>query len=557
MKHNTTKWSLLTKECHPEEESDYLVAQNIDGVADMEKCTWYKKGTKISCLLMPDKRKPITKEMSTEERLLQQLFGDQESIVIPEDGFYRISYNPDYKEDEYEDFMEFPVLYGGYNNEIYWASLPVAPFGLMGQYEADREDKIEQSERKKEYEEKETKKLDDAIEHLTPEIYGTKDGWMDFARDLSGNYMAVRFKMNDMTRKRIVIAAAQAINFMNHFCEKYSDEEIVEAYSASRRGENEKLTEIYEYIIRYIVDNDASGYARHPKTRYVRWLIRSFINKPFPIGKHHGSREDWLRAYKSIFNVMKLQMWEKISIVEMSHCATSRMMRITKLLEIGAPEIIMRNEMRLLCEYLLHIIGEPIEPTEQFADVFGWTTDGEWVGKKYTYMNEEGEEEEEPPYPQDLPDYDENGFEIVYMFNTETGEWEADDAAEPNANELIERRNIFLKEMADLLEKNKGKSFSGLDGFTGQLDNSATEKLYFEVIKEDEKNLSLQINADMGVYDCAMRVLFTGKNTKQNFLYDKYDFSAEAQAKYGTLPECFIERNDLSKMNPMCIFVAN
>lgn len=138
-------WNLLTKDCHPKKETEFLVVSDIgdkDAPAHFDICTWYRKGTKVRCKLKEECR---PKQLSEKDKFILSLYGDYDhrELEIPEDGFYEITgdYFDCYGDEhpiypDFKDFLEIPEISYSYkdNATTYWASLPEVPTGLIHPY---------------------------------------------------------------------------------------------------------------------------------------------------------------------------------------------------------------------------------------------------------------------------------------------------------------------------------------------------------------------------------------------------------------------------------------
>lgn len=560
----TTKWHKLTEDCHPEEETKFLtVAQGDDGEAYFEICTWYRKGTKVKCDLKQEYAEKATENESAEERLLRTIFGAKKDIEIPEDGFYRITGDYIDGDEKHKEFAVIPECFGTYGQPFYWASLPTVPFGLIHPYEADLQDKIEEEELKQEKEAKRAEKMRQLEERLDKEfsaggvVYrmsGNIEKWSDFTGMLNRHKddvpvdrlgkeykdalgcRGVIFEADPVRMKQIAVAAAQSMEIMHKLQELHSKKEIVAAFSKRRAGDDSDLLKIDEDAIRYITKQDLSGLGDRANKPYVFWLLEAYLNTAFPGIGDRGSAEWWFGLYKGRLWFKKLPLWNKIAVAEESKKAEQRLARCMRIWDLGAPEIIKRNELRMLCEYMLYMFGNAIACNSSFEDLFEVTPDGERVTRPHQVETEDGDITEEPEYPIDLPKYDKDGFWLSYKYNADAKKWEENDWRSEDADEIAERAKAHIAELQSLLMRAKGQSFQSVEDLFSWIKAETKETVYIRKGEEKGVRLAFSIAADLGTHDCISFGVVTLDGEKPM----SASISIKDNQEADVMPPCFI-----------------
>lgn len=520
MNYTAVKWSLLTKDNHPQDEAEFLTALDIDGTASFDKCKWYKKGSKVECQVKEEYRKKPDKNMPAPDRLMLSLFGDCQEYEIEEDGFYRVTGDFLRNSDKDTIFLEIPELYGTYGNKIYWAPLPIAPKGLKHPYEEDLEDKYEEEDRKirKQEEKKEFLKgldkefepggviertfmdIETAKHMISPSEKASKEhpnaiGYRGIYLDIG--YRGIYLENDPALNKQIVVAAAQSVEILRGLQEKYSNDDIIRAKSKERAGNKEELLHMDEDIIKYIESHDISGLGDRANSIYVRWLFQTFITYPYG-GRPMEWWNNWLSHNKSF---KEKPTWQRIAASYGANEASWKVHRCLKLIELGAPSIILQNEMRTLTEYLMLMLANKVAYTDEFGEVFGYDTDGKYLDLPDKVMKEDGTVVDEPPMPDDLPLYDEDGMPLYYDYDPDEDKWYV--SCEVENEDIIERSKAHMENLKAVLEGICGIEYEDIESLISHLKESLIkENSYIDVVKQKDDRLLLSVAADLGLYDC-------------------------------------------------------
>lgn len=542
MNYTAVKWSLLTKENHPQDEAEFLTALDIDGTASFDKCKWLKKGSKVECQVKEEYRKKLDKNMSAADRLMVSLFGDCQEYEIEEDGFYRVT--GDFLRDSDKDtiFLEIPELYGTYGNKIYWAPLPIAPKGLKHPYEEDLEDKYEEEDReirKQEEKEELLKRLDKefepggVIERTFTDIETAKHLISPNAIGYKGIYLENDPDLN----KQIVVAAAQSVEILRGLKEKYKDDDIIRAKSKERAGDKEELLHMDEDIIRYIEDHDISGLGDRANSIYVRWFLQTVLTYPYG-----GRPMSWWNNWLSHNNGFKEHpVWQRVAASYGAKRASFRVYRCLRLVDLGAPSIILQNEMRMLTEYLMLMLAKKITYTDkdEFREVFGYDTDGEYLNLPNKVMKEDGTVVDEPPMPDDLPLYDEDGMPVYYQYDPDKDEWYV--SCEIMDEDIIERSKAHMENLKTALSWTGGiggVKYEDEKSLIEDLKKRLKENSCIDVVKQEDDKLLLSVAADLGLYDCLSIPVITLE--KGSFTPISASLTIKSLRDADMMPKCYI-----------------
>lgn len=517
MNYTAVKWSLLTKDNHPQDEAEFLTVLDIDGTASFEKCKWFKKGSKVECQVKEEYRKRPDKNMSPADRLMLGLFGDSREFEIEEDGFYRVTGDYLRKNNEDTIFLEIPESYGTYGDKIYWAPLPIAPKGLKHPYEEDLEDKYEEEDReirKQEEREELSKRLDKefepggVIERTFSDIEAAKRVMLGGER-----YKGICLEDDHILNKQIVVAAAQSVEILRGLKEKYKDDDIIRAKSKERAGDKEELLHMDEDIIRYIEDHDISGLGDRANSVYVRWLFQTFITYPYG-GRSMNWWNNWLSHNE---NFKEHPVWQRVAASYGAKRASVRVHRCLRLVDLGAPSIILQNEMRMLTEYLMLMLANKVSYTDDFGEIFGYSVDGKYLDLPDKVMKKDGTVVDEPPMPDELPLYDEDGMPLYYDYNPDKDTWDV--ACETWNEDIIERSKAHMDNLKAALEEMCGIKYEDEEkdekSLIEDLKKRLKENSYIDVVelliqgeKKDDR-LILSVAADLGLYDCLSMPVIT------------------------------------------------
>lgn len=141
MRRSFVKWTPYTSADKLESGRKYMVCSRDGGIGTLYFAEWHDEGDVVQVELKEGFAPDGTGGASPEEKLLEALFGRRRSYVIPEPGFYVMTgdMGVDEKQDNgaLEGCREQPVVVGNlipdgspYSCPCYWAELPIEPEGV-------------------------------------------------------------------------------------------------------------------------------------------------------------------------------------------------------------------------------------------------------------------------------------------------------------------------------------------------------------------------------------------------------------------------------------------
>lgn len=573
-------WIKLTPETAPEADKDYLVVESSEGDASYCIAKYYNKGAIVSVEMTKEKieEKKTNEDLTTEERLLLTLFKSHD-VEIPEDGFYIITKDYGTDEENYPGCAEIPVSCGFTKDcDTWYAELPVEPEGLRHPYVAKREMQLQIARVKKEAEEKHAieeekrqKALDlaisegglvDQVAHIDKADKELKNQY-DYMRnnlpkgtDITDRYGNVHkgcftleaciFKADKDEWNLIYASAAQAVRIYQAFTDKYTNQDILNAHMKARIGDTDDYKELSLNLMHIIEDMDKIGISNKKHGKYRKLLIWTFLDAPFmstPFNYNNFRGPDcWYKRLKQDSWFKNLPVAEQIVIANSMYETSFKLRRCAHmdvLMQNTTSLIITANELRVFFENLYYLLGTIEGYTKNFEKRFKYTPEGTFVGfKNFDDDDIEEPDEDEPPFPDDLPEYDEFGV-IPYMYNKETGKWE--DQRDPDKIQEMKDESKKIEAVADaVIDKIKslaGIKYDSLNGFIKDMRKDFEHNLYFRIVKTINDKTVIRISADTGVYDITFMPVFVNPNGFAEYNSDDEDNPFSFETVYFTADE--------------------
>ena len=443
-------------DCLPEKsDREYLVADVYEKETRILICKFYRKGDIVN---LRYRKECAPEPKSAEDKLIRAIFGEMiMPFEVEEDGFYEKV--PTHSDEDTEVAERLDKVGDGgldYGVHVYWAELPCAPNGAMHPYDVEDEG----ARRAAEYREDRDQEFRDSIdafcngenEYMKAYRAIHKDPENAFKGREIGHGIILDGK--DESYKTAAVVSALVLTAGKQIKDEIPEEDQKKAWEDREVGEA-VYTKISE-IIKQIWENAETGFEfPHRIFRRTYWLTcRYFMydknlnnddlcfDYAFRLLRKHDIFDRWVEMQQSILPENVLYGVLARSVVS----AGFRGNRAVHLVEIGAPEIIMANEFRMVTEAMLVMFSTIVEPiteekaVELFGDVngffcgkydfgsqYGFTTDGEWC--EYNPIRSSGSCAEDENGNPVLPDYgtDENGDSV--RFDTYHYVWEEGDNA--------------------------------------------------------------------------------------------------------------------------------
>lgn len=338
-------WQKLTEHTKLTNRKEYMVCvPSEDGTGSFSCATWYEKGTVIH-VPMADDMVPDGMEPTAEERLLRALFGATRPFVIPEDGFYQMICNSDClrngSNDEFGGCPEEAVCVGnryGWDGgagalPVYWAETPLLPEGLhadgcSGRIRRPDDEKMKEQDR-------------DLLERISGDAVANA-AYRGLCEEAVPGDDAVDLMIGQAVYSITPRQAGTTVDSAWAMCRAIaavSDQEFLRL----KRDMKGKKAEEAERVLRSFCKRwEIPGFQLGLLFRYMDYLLddcRGFYD--------YRDRRLTRGGLGSLHMPAVLQeAWARASL-------PYRVGRFVKLLQIGAPEIILANELRVLAERLL------------------------------------------------------------------------------------------------------------------------------------------------------------------------------------------------------------
>lgn len=345
-------WQKFVEETELENRKEYMVcipgSDNDDAL--LEHATYYDKGTVVNIHMDEDKM-PAGMESSPEERLLKALFGATKPFVIPEDGFYLLTgdygVNEEQNNGAFLGCREQPICRGnrqGWRLEkdslpVYWAEIPILPDGLKlaGQETATNKARKKASEA----EESQYAELMDQIasDPVTQAAY----------KSLCGEAMPGDAAFEKMIGQAVYAVTphqiALTIIYTWDMCKAICGVPEEEFLGIRAKLQNVKASEMEKAqadLAAFCKERNIPAPLRMLMFRYTEYLAEDC--------------KDFYYYRNKLLSANNLYSLNMLAVLQESWAKSTlpfRVGRLVKLMRIGAPEIILINELRILVERIL------------------------------------------------------------------------------------------------------------------------------------------------------------------------------------------------------------
>ncbi len=363
-------WNKFTGEEKLESGKTYLVFSVTDGTKGKPVfAVYYKKGDVVRPALRKDYALHGAPD-TPEERLLEAIFGRTRACVIPYDGFYVMT--GDYGiDDGFEGCSEMPVCFGNAVVDdpkeacpCFWAEAPLEPAGFepvgAGSLPDIRDEKI-------------LARYDELNARLEADemLRAAFDGLCGYHAAVDGK--SFERPLGPCTYELSTSKAAERVVRIADCCRALSgiDEDEVTRFAIEmRKLDSETATKsMADFLDRHGMSHLLAGYTM----QYL--MARSAEAGDYDLPNFYWFRDKILRrgGSRSLDTPAVMQEALGHSRVPM------RIARIVKLLRLGAPDVIIQNEVRVCAETecMFRDAGRIVSvDADAFADTYGIWPDG-------------------------------------------------------------------------------------------------------------------------------------------------------------------------------------
>lgn len=343
-------------------------------------------------------------KLSAEERLLAAIFGAKYEFIAPNDGFYIECHQTfdDFNDvnNEFKD-CEYQII--KLDDTTYWSDTPIAPKGYItendriARMDADnknfklRRDEQRCADMNEAIDRSETTKIayNSILRHAEMENTPISCDTQEIKIALGGIY-----NMSTYNVAQSIIVAYQMFDIIKYMTANnitYQDigEQLCKIIESSDAKTSAEFTKQIDNVLNDIVNKVDASQAAKTMTKKILYDLR----KTYVDSEEFPSPYTYRVRAKRKYNNNKSRLAEICIYEECSRKIVFRFARLHRLLQLGAPEIIMMNEFRMLAESLIPLINTKAflrtDPTE-FGEAFGVNTDY----TKYEYPENETEADE-------------------------------------------------------------------------------------------------------------------------------------------------------------------
>lgn len=383
----------------------------------------YIKGEHI---LTPEQKEA----MSPEEKLLAIIFGIKYEFTAPEDGFY-IEFHQDYDDfnDESNEFKDCMYQMVKLNDNTFWSDMPIAPQGFITENEHIARLAADNKNFKIRHDEQRCNDMLDKIEanEFTKVAYENISGNRPISFDLTdvqfhlgGIYTATTYKI-----AQNVLSIYQVFELMKYMIDNNVTYQII-GEKICNILETTKTPDEINRQIDTIFDELLSNVEMSNVAKAIAKSILYDLKMTYVDANEVPSPYAYRRRAMKKYNNDKSRLAEILITEECSRKIINRYTRLSRLYSLGAPEVIVVNEFRMLAECLMPIIEAKMFTgvnAEVFSSTFGVTAD-------YTrYENSDEPEETDTddsnnkPYQDDNNEWHGIGYDYPYFAVVKAPAW--------------------------------------------------------------------------------------------------------------------------------------
>ncbi len=202
-----------------------------------------------------------------------------------------------------------------------------------------------------------------------------KDAKLEIDEDGYYCFNAYRYKPDDDDIKRVSVMAASVFEVLQKLSNKYSDDYIAEIYAdGDQRRLNDFLKDVNEIIQEYSETVDFSPVDYEFLRNATFGVFVHQRKDPYALDKY--GYKGWIEYYFDRLEP-KSRRYENLDlegiwIVSCNACKLdTRMNRLLKLMKIGAPSVLIRNEMCMIVKSLYFFMISPVGCTDYFDEHYG------------------------------------------------------------------------------------------------------------------------------------------------------------------------------------------
>lgn len=368
--------------------------------------------------------------MSPEERLLTIIFGTKYEFTAPEDGFY-IEFHQDYDDfnDESNEFKDCMYQMVKLNTDTFWSDMPIAPTGFITENEHIARMAADNKNMKMRHDEQRCNDMLDKIDEseFTKITYDIISGHRPVSFDLN----EIQFHLGGIytiTTYRIaqnVLSVHQVFELMKYMIDNnvtYQNigEKICNILEtvATPDEANKQIDGVFDELLSHVEMSNVAKAIAKSILYDLKMTYEDASGVPSPY-------EYRLRAMKK-YNNDKEHLAEILINEECSGKIINRYTRLSRLYSLGAPEVIMVNEFRMLAECLM-----PIIEAKRFTDVnpeifgknFGVNADYTRYENCDEYDETDSDDSSDEPYQDDNNGWHGIGYDYPYFAVVKAPAW--------------------------------------------------------------------------------------------------------------------------------------